>query len=148
MAIDDDLKKIAELQDQFKLDHGAYFEMDWAAQKIELPTIGTELALTKIKRFAPAGISDSVIPDKEITEIPFIPTAKDWRFCIGRGITRDRKTGLLSSECWYCQASRIDANGDIEQKYIGGGDVRMLAADGVLTKAGKIVDQKIVTAVK
>lgn len=146
MAIDDDLRIVEKLQNDFKTAHGAYFEMDWAAQKIEVPSVGAELALTKIKRFVPSGVSDSVIPAKEIKEIPFAPTAKDWRFCIGRGISRDRKTGLLAAECWYCQASRIDANRDIEQKYIGGGDVSMLKADGVLTEAGKIVEKKIVTA--
>jgi len=133
MAIEDDLKKIAELQDKFKAEHGVYFEMDWAAQKIEVPTEGDKLSLTRIKRFVPSGVSltDSVFPDSDIKEVLFTPTAKDWRFCIGRGIKRD-KQGNLVSECWFCTATQRSRDGIVTQRIISGGDAEMLKADGLI----------------
>jgi hypothetical protein len=134
MAIEDDLKKIAELQDKFKADHGTYFEMDWSAQKIEIPIEGDTLALTKIKRFIPSGVAsltDSAFPSKEVTDVAFVPTATDWRFCVGRGLKRDRQGGL-ASECWYCTATQKSRDGIVTHRIISGGDPEMLKADGLI----------------
>jgi|GEM_PF-4582878 hypothetical protein len=132
MAIEDDLKTIAELQDRFKADHGVYFEMDWAAQKIEVPTEGDKLSLTRIKRFVPpsASLADAAFPDKEVTEVPFVPTAKAWRFCVGRGVRRGRQ-GELVSECWFCTATQKNKDGIVTHRIISGGDAEMLKADGL-----------------
>lgn len=131
MTIEADLLKIAEMQAQFKADHGTFFEMDWAAQKIDPPNIGDKLNLRKIKRFVRPDPIGSMFPAQEITDINFVPTAKDWRFCIGRGIKRDR-TGVVVAECWYAQAAQKAENGLPVYKYVSGGDEGLLKADGML----------------
>ena len=131
MTIEEDLKTIEELQEKFKKDHGTFFEMDWAEQKIDVPKAGDTLNLTKIKRFI--GSADArIYPDQKVKEILFVPTTKDWRFCIGRGIQRDEK-GNLIRESWHCTRHQKSADGKITTvKIIGGGDEHLLKADGMI----------------
>lgn len=63
--IDNDLKTIESLQNEFKRKHGTYFEMDWLEQKISVPTKGDKLSLQKIKRFVKTG-SLKTHPNPEI----------------------------------------------------------------------------------
>jgi len=133
MAIEDDLLKIKEIQESFKKDNGAFFEMDWAQHKISIPKEGDALALRKIKRLVRTDAKESVFPAKDITEIAFEPSAKDYRFTIGRGIRRDN-TGELSADCWYCMAIQKKANNIIDVKVIKGGDEDLLKVDGLFTE--------------
>jgi hypothetical protein len=125
MAIDDDLIFISKAQESFKKTHGAYFEMDWAEHNIAMPLVGDELTLNKVKRFIGNDPLGNTFPSAEVKEIPFTPSAKDWRFCIGRGIQRDGSGNVLK-ECWYCQAVQKDTKGIVSHKFIGGGDLDLL----------------------
>lgn len=130
MTIKDDLLKIKELQDQFKNTYGVYFEMDWAHHKIDIPKEDDKLNLKKVKRFIGNDPLGKIFPNKDITEIDFEPTMKDWRFTIGRGIKKDLHGNLLT-ECWYCQAAQKTKDGLITIKIINGGDPYLLQSDGL-----------------
>ncbi len=132
MAVEDDLQTIKQLQDNFKQQHGAYFESDWASpsegQNIGIPINTDELNLTKIKRFI--GNGDELYPRPDITEILFAPTAKNYKFLIGRGIeVREdevSKGHKLNKDYWYCKAEQIDSEtGVYTTKLIEGGDLTL-----------------------
>lgn len=131
MAIEDDLIKIKNEQEKFKNDYGAYFEMDYKEHNIPIPKSGDVLSLKKIKRFVPPSGDDRVFPVKNISEVAFVPTAKDYKFIIGRGIKRDKNTGGLVADCWYVQAIRELENGILDIRVLKGGNPELLKADGM-----------------
>ena len=121
MPIEFDLRTIETLQNQFKADHGVFFEMDWSgSHRIPIPKESDVLDLRSIRRYL--GPSDKIFPNKEVTEIPFVPTNKNYRFIIGRGLQIDGE-GNLVKETWYCKAEQFDDEGNVLRAVIRqGGD--------------------------
>lgn len=127
LAIEDDLKTIEKLQNDFKNQYGSFFEMDWQQHHIAIPRQGDHLQLTKIKKLNKLSNSKNIDP-----EISFIPTEKDWRFCIGKGVKKN-KNGETVSECWHCLATQKSEDDKIlTVKIISGGDSEMLKTDGIM----------------
>jgi hypothetical protein len=120
--IEDDLKSIETLQNNFKENYGTFFEMSMAEHNITVPKESDILDLKAIKRYLSTRNS-KIDGNKEMTKIQFVPTCKNYKFIIGRGTQVDSKTGELARESWYCTAQQFSDDGKmLRQTTIQGGD--------------------------
>jgi len=115
MGIQDDIKTLKTLEEQFRADYGRYFETD-NEKPFVVPIEGTDLKTTKLSRFKKGFAALSGAPDT----ISFTPTAKDYHFIIGNGTRRIKGKEFY---CYMITAIRKNAlSKEVEKVFYRGGD--------------------------
>ena len=115
MGVEEDFETIKGLQEDFRGQHGEYFECVFD-RSVSVPTIGTDLKISKLNRFI--SLNDVA---SDIKEIDFLPTAKDYKWTVGKGIYRNI-AGETIGRVYMITAERKLVGGKFDRITFKGGD--------------------------
>ncbi len=122
MAIQDDIETLKTMQEDFRSQHGRYFEIIHNSNYV-IPTEDDDLKIKELERFKASGDNISPLFDK----INFTPTAKDCYFIIGNGTV----LGDSPKRCYYMKGIRKNGTTfETEKVYVTDGDKEALDIEG------------------
>lgn len=113
MSLQEDINRIKQMEDEYFIEHGEYFETD-NSKVVSIPGIGEDKKLKKFTKFK--GNKDKT---PHIVSIDFIPKEKDYKFTIGQFVLYD---GDEVKRSYMIRAERRNGAGKIETTVEFGGD--------------------------
>jgi hypothetical protein len=121
MSLQEDIDKIKQMEDDYFILHGEYFETD-NSKVVTIPMPGEDKQLKEFSKFK--GNRDK---NPAVTKIPFLPKEKDWKFIIGQVIFVNSAEGGYEAgaekRAYMIVAQRKNFTGDKYEQYIFyGGD--------------------------